>query len=69
MRMNWHIWSGVWRRPPMESGTGHLFPTVVVDVALNDWALPLAVHGGGPLLGRPGFTLTIGPVKIGWSKL
>lgn len=46
-----------------------LFPTVVVDVELASWALPLAVHAGGPLLGKPGFHLRIGPVNIGWSRL
>lgn len=45
------------------------FPTVVVDVNLTDWALPLSVHVGGPLLGKPGLTFRVGPVNIGWSRL
>lgn len=61
MRTNWHLWSGVCRRGG--------FPTVVVDVNLTDWALPLSVHIGGPLLGKPGLTFRVGPVNIGWSRL
>lgn len=44
-------------------------PTLVVDMNLADWALPLSLHIGGPLLGKPGLTVRVGPVNIGWSKL
>lgn len=60
MRTNWHLWSGVYRRG---------FPTVVIDVKLDSWALPFAIHAGGPLLGKPGFHFRVGPVNIGWSRL
>lgn len=73
MRVNYHIWSGVMRPAIYLAGRKgpyqHLFPTVVVDVNLNDWALPLSVHVGGPLLAKPGLTFRIGPVNIGWSRL
>lgn len=74
MRVNYHIWSGVYRCTPAHHAEGRDvnrwgFPTVVVDMALNDWALPFSIHAGGPLLGKPGFTFRIGPVSIGWSKL
>lgn len=70
MRVNWHIYSGVYRRqhgytPDWYDGV----PTVIVDVNLNDWALPLSVHAGGPLLGKPGLTFRVGPANIGWSWL
>lgn len=74
MRVNYYIWSGVYR-PTFKlfnrrrSPALHYFPTVVVDVNLNDWAIPLSVHWGGPLLGKPGLTFRIGPVNIGWSRL
>lgn len=64
MRTNFHIWSGVNRHY-----RGSYFPTVVIDMELTSWALPFAIHGGGPLLGKPGFHFRIGPVNIGWSKL
>jgi hypothetical protein len=73
MRTNWHIWSGV-KRPYIKL-TGRrgpylqYFPTVVIDVNLADWALPLSVHVGGPLLGKLGLTFRVGPVNIGWSRL
>lgn len=57
---NHFLWSGIYRRG---------FPTVVVDATLTDWALPLSVHLGGPLLGKFGVTVRIGPVNIGWSRL
>ena len=70
MRVNWHIWSGVLRRPRgLTPDWNDGVPTVVIDVNLNDWALPLSVHVGGPLLSKPGLTFRIGPVNIGWSKL
>ena len=74
MRVNWHIWSGVYRSPDKGNPYGEMdryncVPTVVIDVNLNDWALPLSVHVGGPLLSKPGLTFRIGPVNIGWSKL
>lgn len=70
MRINWHLWSGVWRSPKLSPQRGDsLYPTVVIDVALNDWALPFSIHGGGPLLGKPGLTFRVGPVNIGWSRL
>lgn len=46
-----------------------VFPTVVIDADLTSWALPFAIHAGGPLLGKPGFHFRIGPINIGWSKL
>lgn len=60
MRTNYFIWGGVLRRG---------YPTLVIDMDLASWALPFAIHAGGPLLGRPGFHFRIGPVNIGWSKL
>lgn len=60
MRTNFFIWAGVLRRG---------YPTVVIDVELRSWALPFAIHAGGPLIGKPGFHFRIGPVNIGWSKL
>lgn len=69
MRMNWHLWSGVYRLPDGQQSEYLGYPTVVVDMSLDDWALPFSIHAGGPLLGRPGFTAGIGPVRIGWSKL
>ena len=76
MRVNWHIWSGVYRPAKILFGSAakpvefyNWLPTVVIDVNLNDWALPLSVHVGGPLLAKPGLTFRIGPVNIGWSKL
>lgn len=69
MRVNYHIWSGFHRLPNRANTATCSFPTLIIDVALNDWALPLSVHKGGPLLGRSGFTLRIGPINIGWSKL
>lgn len=74
MRVNWHIWSGIYRCA-ITGGAwspefcANLCPTVVVGVSLNDWALPLSVHVGGPLLAKPGLTFRIGPVNIGWSRL
>lgn len=64
MRTNWHIWSGVYRFAKYWT-----VPTVVIDVTLDSWALPFAIHAGGPLLGKPGFHFRIGPINIGWSKL
>lgn len=71
MRTNWHLWSGVPRRPLLEGGErGWVpYPTVVVDVDLRSWALPFALHAGGPLLGKPGFHFRVGPINIGWSRL
>lgn len=85
MRVNWYLWSGVMRRPKFTRPASDVtlesigikltrygetpVPTVVVDVNLLDWAIPLSVHIGGPLLGKPGLTFRIGPVNIGWSKL
>ena len=75
MRVNWHIWHGVWRTATWNTDSYgnkdplRRCPTVVIDVNLNDWALPLSVHVGGPLLSKPGLTFRIGPVNIGWSKL
>ncbi len=85
MRVNWHLWSGVNRFPKFTLPAGdaklatmgikitrkgsYAVPTVVVDVNLMDWALPLSVHVGGPLLGKPGLTFRVGPVNIGWSIL
>lgn len=77
MRVNWHIWSGVYRcqadRTGVRRGDGSMwldhFPTVVIDVNLMDWALPLSVHIGGPLLGKFGLTFRVGPINIGWSRL
>ncbi len=79
MRVNWHIWRGVRRSVKRGSQCGMDadwatiwrgdFPTVVIDVNLNDWALPLSVHVGGPLLAKPGLTFRIGPINIGWSRL
>lgn len=62
MRMNWFVWSGVYR------GAANV-PTVVVDVRLDSWALPLAVYGEGPLLGKFGLTFGIGPLWISWSRM
>lgn len=71
MRTNWHLWSGVYRTPgttnPQPRGEG--FPTLVIDADLASWALPFAIHAGGPLLGKPGFHFRVGPVNIGWSRL
>lgn len=80
MRVNYHLFSGVMRRPLVLVDDGgpchghrvrifHEYPTLVVDVNLLDWALPISLHLGGPLLGKPGLTVRIGPVNIGWSKL
>lgn len=74
MRVNWHICSGVYRNPDKSDMWGEMdrevcYPTVVIDVNLNDWALPLSIHGGGPLLSKPGLTFRVGPVNIGWSRL
>lgn len=85
MRVNWHLWSGVLRYPkftfpPSDAKLADLgikitrqgsfpVPTLVVDLALNDWAIPFSIHAGGPLLGKPGLTFRIGPVSIGWSIL
>lgn len=69
MRLNYHLWSGVHRLPNRANTATCSFPTVVVDMSLDDWALPFSIHAGGPLLGKPGFTAGIGPVRIGWSKL
>lgn len=71
MRVNYHLWSGVARcaRGEGHIGTCSFFPTLVVDVNLMDWALPLSLHLGGPLLAKPGVTFRIGPINIGWSIL
>lgn len=69
MRVNWHIWSGVYRKANVSPIWARGFPTVVIDMNLNDWALPLSVHVGGPLLGKPGLTFRVGPINIGWSRL
>lgn len=73
MRRNFHLWSGIYRCAigghPSHQDCAHRFPTVVIDADLASWALPLAVHAGGPLLGKPGFHVRIGPINIGWSKL
>jgi hypothetical protein len=75
MRVNWHIWSGVLRTATWDVDSYGVryphrqAPTVIIDVNLRDWALPLSVHVGGPLLSKPGLTFRIGPVNIGWSKL
>lgn len=76
LRRNFHIWSGVYR-PNIRRAKGWertqegegWFPTVVIDADLSSWALPFAIHAGGPLLGKPGFHFRIGPINIGWSKL
>lgn len=72
-RRNYFIWSGIHRLPRDEFGWPRYWvdavPTVVIDVDLASWALPFAIHGGGPLMGRPGFHFRIGPINIGWSKL
>lgn len=69
MRVNWHIWAGVLRNTRATRDIEPWCPTVVIDVNLNDWALPLSVHVGGPLLSKPGLTFRVGPVNIGWSRL
>lgn len=69
MRTNYHLWSGVYRQVGRYGASDDGFPTVVIDVDLTSWALPFAIHGGGPLLGKPGFHFRIGPVNIGWSAL
>lgn len=60
MRTNWLVWSGVHRRG---------YPTLVIDLELRSWALPFAIHAGGPLLGKFGFHLRVLCLNIGWSKL
>ncbi len=73
MRVNFHIFSGVYR--PQVKLTGRkgpyvaTFPTLVIDASLADWALPLSWHNGGPLLGKPGVTVRFLCFNIGWSKL
>lgn len=77
MIRNYHIWAGVCRNASRIRGfdvddwdwRNNMIPTVVIDVDLASWALPFAVHAGGPLLGKPGFHFRIGPVNIGWSRL
>lgn len=85
MRVNYHLWSGVLRYPRFTPPPGDAvlaglgikitrlgsfpLPTLVVDVNLMDWALPLSLHLGGPLLAKPGVTFRIGPINIGWSIL
>lgn len=75
MRTNFHLWSGVLRRARTDYGRGlfayssGFYPTLVIDVELTSWALPLAIHAGGPLLGKSGFHVRILCVNIGWSKL
>ncbi len=69
MRRNFHIWAGVRRTTPATRDIAPWCPTVVIDMDLASWALPFAIHAGGPLLSRPGFHFRIGPVNIGWSKL
>lgn len=69
MRVNWYIWSGVHRLPNRANTATCSFPTVVVDAHLLDWALPFSLHLGGPILGKPGFTLRVLCFNIGWSFL
>lgn len=76
MRTNFFIWGGVLRRVPIAGvgGEGRIgwssgYPTVVIDADLRSWALPFAIHAGGPLLGRFGFHFRILCVNIGWSRL
>lgn len=73
MRTNYFIWAGVLRcikdGHPHDQDCLYRYPTVVIDVELTSWALPFAIHTGGPLLGKPGFHFRIGPINIGWSKL
>lgn len=69
MRRNYFIWGGVLRQAVPGASDYAFYPTLVIDVDLASWALPLAIHAGGPLLGRPGFHVRIGPINIGWSKL
>ena len=70
-RTNWHIWSGAYRAPLLDTGRRalSLYPTLVVDLTLDSWALPFAIHAGGPLLGKPGYHFRILCVNIGWSRL
>ena len=67
LRRNYFIWAGVYRHT--KDMWHDPIPTVVIDVDLLSWALPLAVHAGGPLLAHPGFHLRVGPINIGWSRL
>lgn len=71
LRTNYFIWAGVKRYANRGNGfnLGFAYPTVVIDADLRSWALPFAIHAGGPLLGKPGFHFRIGPINIGWSLL
>ncbi len=72
MRTNYFIWRGFGRfltRPDGTVDTRFIYATVIIDADLRSWALPFAIHAGGPLLGKPGFHLRVLCFNIEWSKL